>query len=104
MQIGHNVRIGAHAAIAGCAAVAGSTTIGKRCMIGGLSAIGGHIEIVDNVVITGQSGVANSIKSPGIYSSAIPVTKANLWRRIIVRIKKLDDLGKRVAKIEKIIK
>lgn len=104
VQIGHNVRIGAHTAIAGCVAIAGSTTIGKHCMIGGLTAISGHIGIADNVVITGQSGVANSIKSPGTYSSGIPVTKANLWRRIIVRIKKLDDLAKRVEKIEKTIK
>lgn len=104
VQIAHNVRIGAHTAIAGCAGVAGSTTIGKHCMIGGSSAISGHIEIVDNVIITGQSGVSKSITSPGMYSSAIPVIKAKLWRRIVARIKKLDDLVKRIEKIEKTIK
>lgn len=104
VQIAHNVRIGAHTAMAGCTAVAGSTTIGKHCMIGGLSAISGHIEIVDNVTITGQSGISKSIKLPGIYSSAIPATKAKLWRRIVARIKKLDDLVKRIEKIEKTIK
>jgi len=100
VQIAHNVRIGAHTAIAGCAAIAGSTTIGKHCMIGGMSAIGGHIEIVDNVVITGNSAVGKSIKSPGIYSSGIPATEARLWRRIVARIRNLDELGRKIAKLE----
>jgi len=100
VQIAHNVHIGAHTAIAGCAAVAGSTTIGKYCMIGGMSAIGGHLEIVDNVIITGNSAVGNSIKTPGIYSSGIPATEAKLWRRIVARIRKLDELGRRIVKLE----
>ena len=100
VQIGHNVHIGAHTAIAGCVGIAGSTTIGKHCMIGGLSAINGHLEIVDNVVITGCSAVGNSINSPGTYSSGIPVTEVRLWRRIVARIRKLDDLARKVAKLE----
>ena len=31
IQIGHNVRIGAHTAMAGCAGVAGSARIGAHC-------------------------------------------------------------------------
>ena len=31
IQIAHNVRIGAHTAMAGCAGIAGSTTIGRYC-------------------------------------------------------------------------
>ncbi|MFB3116084.1 MAG: UDP-3-O-(3-hydroxymyristoyl)glucosamine N-acyltransferase [Gammaproteobacteria bacterium] len=104
VQIGHNVHIGAHTVIAGCVGIAGSATIGKHCMIGGHSAIGGHLEIVDNVVITGCSAVGNSIKSSGTYSSGIPVTEARLWRRIVARIRKLDDLGRKVTKLEEVIK
>ncbi len=100
VQIGHNAHIGAHTAIAGCSGVAGSTTIGKHCMIGGMTAIGGHIEIVDNVVITAMSGVGNSIKSPGMYSSGLPATEARLWRRIVARIRNLDDLGRKITKLE----
>ena len=39
VQIGHNVRVGAHTVIAGCVGVSGSTTIGARCMHRGH---GGH--------------------------------------------------------------
>ena len=100
VQIGHNVHIGAHTAIAGCSGVAGSTTIGKHCMVGGMSAIGGHLEIVDNVVIAGNSAVSTSIKSPGIYSSGIPAIEVRLWRRIVARIRNLDELGRRIVKLE----
>ena len=34
IQIGHNCRIGAHTAMAGCVAVAGSANIGRHCTIG----------------------------------------------------------------------
>ncbi len=96
VQIGHNAIIGEHTAIAGCSAVAGSTVIGKRCMIAGAVAISGHIEIVDDVIITGMSGVANSIKSSGVYSSGIPVTENRVWRRNIIRFKNLDALFKKI--------
>jgi UDP-3-O-[3-hydroxymyristoyl] glucosamine N-acyltransferase len=96
VQIGHNVMIGEHTAIAGCAGIAGSTIIGKRCMIAGAVAISGHIEIVDDVIVTGMSGVANSIKSPGVYSSGIPVTDNKTWRRNIIRFKKLDEILKKL--------
>ncbi len=101
VQIGHNAHIGAHTAIAGCSGVAGSTTIGKHCMVGGMSAIGGHLKIVDNVVIAGNSAVSNSIKSPGIYSSGMPAIEVSLWRRIVARIRNLDELGRKITKLEK---
>ena len=47
IQIAHNVRIGAHTAIAGCVGIAGSTTIGKYCQIGGSAGILGHLKIAD---------------------------------------------------------
>jgi UDP-3-O-[3-hydroxymyristoyl] glucosamine N-acyltransferase len=96
VQIGHNVVIGEHTAIAGCSAIAGSTVIGKRCMIGGAVAISGHIHVVDDVTITGMSGVANSIKSPGVYSSGIPITENKIWRRNIIRFKNLDAIFKKI--------
>ena len=49
IQIGHNVRIGAHTAMAGCVGVAGSATIGAHCMIGGGAGILGHLTIADHV-------------------------------------------------------
>ena len=100
VQIGHNTRIGAHTAVAGCAVIAGSVTIGKRCMIGGASALAGHIEIVDDVVITGMSGVPNSITQAGTYSSGVPIMENPTWRRNMVRLKHLDELARQVRNLE----
>jgi len=96
VQIGHNVVIGENTAIAGCVGIAGSSVIGKRCMIGGAVAINGHIEIADDVIITAMSGVANSINSPGVYSSGLPVTDNRIWRRNVIRFKKLDEIIKKI--------
>jgi len=101
VQVGHGVKIGAHTAIAGCVGIAGSAVIGKRCMIGGQSAISGHIELADDVIITGMSGVSNSIKQAGIYSSGIPVTDTAKWRKNIARFRNLDDITRRLFKLER---
>ena len=98
VQIGHNVIIGENTAIAGCVAIAGSAIIGKRCQIGGATGISGHIEIADDVIITGMSGVANSIKSSGVYSSGLPVTDNKVWRKNIVRFIHLDEIIRNILK------
>ena len=103
VQIGHNVVVGAHTAIAGCVAVAGSVTIGKHCMIGGMSAISGHITIADRVTITGMSGVANSIREPGVYSAGLKIMENSIWRKNVARFKYLDEFVKRLKKLEAII-
>ncbi len=90
IQIGHNVRIGAHTAIAGCVGVSGSTRIGKRCMIGGGAGITGHIEIADDVVIKGAASVTKSIPVAGVYSSVWPAREDKEWRRKVARFNRLD--------------
>lgn len=100
IQIAHNVRIGAHTAIAGCVGISGSTTIGRRCMIGGAVGIAGHLEIADNVAVLGLTLVSRSITKPGIYSSSIPAMEAGDWRRVVARVKHLDELFDRVRSLE----
>ena len=101
IQVGHNVVIGDHSAMAGASIVAGSTVIGQYCQIGGGACIGGHIELVDNVIITGMSMVVGSIKEPGVYSSGVPVTDNKRWRRNAVRFTQLDDIAKDVKSLQK---
>jgi len=101
IQIGHNVHIGAHTAIAACTAVAGSAIIGQHCAIGGCVGIVGHLEIADNVTITGMSHVAQAITKAGIYSSGTPLEENTAWHRNYVRLKQLDDMARRLKKLEK---
>lgn len=100
VQIGHNVQIGDDTAIAGCVAIAGSTCIGERCMIGGACGISGHIDICDDVILMAMTGVANSIREPGVYASGLPAMDVKLWRKNVVTFKQLYAMNTRIRKIE----
>ena len=103
IMIAHNVRIGAHTAIAGCTGIAGSTTIGRYCQFGGGCNINGHLTVADHTVLTGTAFVTGAIKERGVYSSGTPVIENKLWRRINARYKALDKLAKTVIRLEKLI-
>ena len=100
IMIAHNVRVGAHTVIAALTGISGSTVIGKNCQIAGEVAIGGHLTIADGVVFTGTTMVSHSIPEPGVYSSGIPLEKANVWRRMVARFKRIDRLEARIKKLE----
>ena len=101
IQVAHNVRIGAHTAIAACVGIAGSATIGRYCKISGAAVILGHLSVADNVTITAMSLVTKDIRQPGIYSSGTPLMENSLWHRCNARYKSLDKLAQSVARLEK---
>ncbi len=101
IQIGHNVKIGAHTAIAACAGISGSTTVGKFCRIGGGTGIGGHLEITDNVELGGMTRLSRSIKNAGTYVSGTPIQPYRKWLRNSALFTRLDDLASRIKKLEK---
>ncbi|MGH8029749.1 MAG: UDP-3-O-(3-hydroxymyristoyl)glucosamine N-acyltransferase [Arenimonas sp.] len=96
IQVGHNVRIGAHTAMAGCVAVAGSAKIGRYCLIGGGAGIVGHIEIADEVRIGAMSLVTHGLAEPGEYTSGTPIQPAKEWRRNAARFKQLDAMARKM--------
>jgi len=91
IQVGHNVVIGAHTAIAACTGISGSTIIGQRCLIGGMVGFAGHLNIADDVRVTGCSLVSASIHSAGTYSSGMPTVQARRWRRMVAHLRRLAD-------------
>lgn len=101
VQIAHNVHIGDHTALAGCVGIAGSTRVGRNCMLGGGVGLAGHLTICDGVQVTGMSLVTNSIHEPGVYSSGTGAMTNAQWRKNAVRFKQLDDMARRLARLEK---
>jgi UDP-3-O-[3-hydroxymyristoyl] glucosamine N-acyltransferase len=102
IQIGHNVRIGAHTAIAGQVGVAGSAHVGARCMIGGQAGIGGHLTVADDSIVQGRTMVTHSIREAGTYAGGgVPMETAGSWRRNAARFTQLDDMARRLRKLEK---
>lgn len=100
-QIAHNVSIGYGTAVAGGTVMAGSLKVGKYCIIGGAVVINGHIEICDGVTITGMSMVMRPITEPGLYSSGIPLQPNKEWRKTAARVMRIDDMHKRLSRLEK---
>ncbi|MFK3737753.1 UDP-3-O-(3-hydroxymyristoyl)glucosamine N-acyltransferase [Massilia sp. TN1-12] len=104
IQIGHNCRIGAHTAMAGCTGVAGSAQIGSHCTFGGAAMINGHIEIVDHVHVTAGTLVPNSLLEPGRYTGFYPVSRNAEWERNAVLLRNLTALRERIRVLEKAVK
>ncbi|MBJ7538404.1 UDP-3-O-(3-hydroxymyristoyl)glucosamine N-acyltransferase [Marinomonas transparens] len=103
VQIAHNVVIGDNTAIAACTAIAGSVSIGSACTISGGVGIAGHIEIVDHVHVTAMSMISKSILRAGSYSSGSGMESTSKWRRSVARIRQLDNMAKKISKLEKIL-
>lgn len=101
VQVAHNVRIGAHTAIAGCVGIAGSARIGRHCTLAGGVGVVGHLEITDHVHITGMSMVTKSITEPGVYSAGTPLQPNRAWHKNFVRLKQLDEIARRLSALEK---
>jgi UDP-3-O-[3-hydroxymyristoyl] glucosamine N-acyltransferase len=101
IQIGHNCRIGAHTAIAGCAGIAGSTKIGRNCKIGGAAMIAGHLEIADGTSIGAASGVGDSITVAGAYNGGLPALPQREWMRLLAALMRLRSLVERVRALER---
>jgi UDP-3-O-[3-hydroxymyristoyl] glucosamine N-acyltransferase len=101
IQVGHNVRIGAHSALAGCVGIAGSARIGAHCTIGGGAIVLGHLEVADHVHITAASVVSRSIREPGQYSGMFPIDDNASWEKNAATLRNLHALRERVRALEK---
>lgn len=100
IMIGHNCRIGNNTAIAACAGIAGSTIIGERCLVGGAAMFSGHIEITDDVQISGGSAIIKNIKKPGQYTGVFPSVPHADWLHIAANLRQLDGLSKKIQLLE----
>ena len=104
IQIGHNCRIGAHTAMAGCVGVAGSAIIGRHCTFGGAAMVLGHLTIADNVHISSGSLVSRSIREPGQYTGFYPLAKNAEWEKSAVIVRNLAAMREKIRELEKTLK
>ncbi len=100
IQIGHNVHVGRHTAMAGCAGVAGSATIGAHCTVGGGAIVLGHLTLADGVNISAASVATRSIHKPGHYTGMFPLDDNAAWEKNAASLKHLANLRERVRALE----
>lgn len=104
IQIGHNVKIGKHTAMAGCAGVAGSAVIGAHCTVGGGAVVLGHLTVADHVNISAASVVTRSILKPGHYTGMFPIDDNASWEKNAATLKQLHTLRERLRVLENTMK
>ena len=100
IQIGHNVSIGAHTAMAGCVGIAGSATIGSHCTLGGGAIVLGHLQLVDHVHVSAASVVTRSLLQAGTYSGVFPIDNNNSWQKNAATLRQLHSLRDRIKQLE----
>jgi UDP-3-O-[3-hydroxymyristoyl] glucosamine N-acyltransferase len=100
IQIGHNVHVGAHTAMAGCVGVAGSAKIGAHCTVGGGAVVLGHLTLADGVHVSAASVVTRSILKPGQYTGMFPLDENSQWEKNAASLKQLSRMRDRVRQLE----
>ena len=105
VHIGHNCRVGAHSILCGCAGLAGSVTLGRHCIMGGGVGVAGDgpLKITDNVTVGSMTFVSRDILDPGVYSGNVLHNTNPRWRRNAMRFNELDEMAKRLKKLEKLV-
>ena len=82
--------------------IAGSTEIGRYCLLAGNSGAYGHLKIADRTTVAADSVVFRSIEEPGTsWSAQIPAQPIRRWQRTLARLRKLDEMAKRLDRLEK---
>lgn len=104
IQIGHNCRVGAHTAMAGCVAVAGSAEIGSHCTIGAGALILGHLSICDHAEVSADTVISRPIRKAGTYTGMFPADDNESWARNTAVVRHLADLADRVRALEQRLK
>lgn len=100
IQVGHNVRIGAHTAMAGCVGIAGSAVIGRRCTVGGGAVILGHLTLADDVNVSAGTLVGKSIPAAGSYTGTVPFQEHQAWLKNFARLRHLDAMADKIRALE----
>jgi UDP-3-O-[3-hydroxymyristoyl] glucosamine N-acyltransferase len=66
-----------------------------------MSGLVGHIEVCDNVQISGMTTVSKSITEPGVYTSGVGMEPHASWAKNAARFRQLDAMARRLADLEK---
>jgi UDP-3-O-[3-hydroxymyristoyl] glucosamine N-acyltransferase len=110
VQIGHNVVIGVHSALAAHVGIAGSTVLGNHVALGGMAGVRDHVKIGDAARVGAYSGVGNDLEGGQDYLGipAMPYRQGLKIRLLTTKLPEIDASLKealdRVAALEAEVK
>jgi len=99
IQVGHNVVIGEHTAIAAQSGISGSAKLGKNCALGGQVGLVGHLELADGTTLGAQSGVRKSITGPGETWFGSPAREIHETLKIEAALRHLPALVNEIREL-----
>lgn len=102
VHIAHNCVIGANCLIVAQTGISGSTVVGDNVTFGGQVGTVGHIKIGGNSVYAARSGISKSMPE-NYFGAGFPIQTHAEWLRLQGALKKVPDLLKKVAKLEKLL-
>ena len=107
VHIAHNDVIGEHCFIVAQTGISGSVTVGHHVTLAGQTGTAGHINIGANSVFIGRAGITKDTPA-NYFGAGTPARPHQEWLREQVALhklpdalRKLRDLEKRIAEIEK---
>ncbi len=102
VQIGHNVVIGAHCAISAQTGISGSCRLGDGITMGGQVGLADHLTIGDGVKVGAKSGLHRDTPA-GSEVFGYPALEAREAFRVASALRKLPDLLRTVARLERLV-
>lgn len=102
VQVGHNVRLGAHNILCGRVGVAGSVETGDYVLLGASAGIADHVKLGFGVRVGAMSGVHRDAPPKQELFGYPAVERREAWRQMSA-LRKLPKLLARVRALEKIV-
>lgn len=110
IQIGHNVRVGAHTVMAAQTGISGSSKIGQHCTFGGQSAMAGHITTGDNLTVGARGALSGNTKGNQVVSG-VPAfahrewLKASMTFQHLPRMRReLTEMRQKIEQLEQLLR
>ena len=101
VQVGHNVVIGPGSILVAQSGIAGSTRLGAAVILAGQSGASGHLSLGDRSVVGAKSAVLKDLQ-PGSFVIGHPAVDHREWKRSQAALRRLPELLRRVALLERI--
>ena len=100
VQIGHNVKIGAHCLLVAQSAVAGSAELGAHTIMGGQSGVAGHLRLGAGVQVGAQAAVMKDVDGP-VTLSGSPARPVREYLKGEALVRRLPEIMTRLEKLER---
>lgn len=100
VQVGHNVEIGRGAVLCGQAGIAGSSRLGDGVVLAGQAGVGGHVRLGHRVQVGAASAAVRPVPDDTVVSATVPAMEIGRWRRQAALLGRLDELFRRVRRLE----